>query len=183
MSDFKKRFFIHLSITVGLIVVTGGVLWYFGGRIVEFSQDVSNSRKGIAERYTALASLAELRSEYNQKGKKYSEVLQGAIVARDEFIGAGIGEELQSLARRSNLIPTFILTDELSPEKSPDGIGSIGFRLDLRGDMASITQFLDNVTKFRYVLKFESATVTREVNQSHMDIRGRILLRASTYDQ
>ncbi len=183
MSDFKKRFLIHLSIAFGLIVVTGSVLWYFGGRITKLSSNVIESREGITERYTALASLAELRGEYKKNGKEYLEVLQRAIVARDEFIGAGIGEELQSLARRSNLIPTFILTDEVSPDKSPDGIGSIGFRLELRGDMGGFAQFLDNLTKFRYILKFESATVTKEANLAHMDVRGRILLRTSTYDE
>lgn len=179
MSKFRTQLFRHLGITLGLIVALSVGVVYFVNRIKTASDLVATSRKSVTDYSASLAALAALRAQYKEKGEQYLTLLHGAIIERDTFISAGVGEKLQTLARRLDLSSSFILTDEISPSATTNGIGSIGFRLELRGEVNAFVTFLNLLKTFPYILDIGTVTITKETNQSKMDMRGRILLRQS----
>lgn len=175
MDEFKKKLLVQLGIGGGIVVVLGLGLGLIGSYIGNVSTAVATSRTALLERSASVSSLAQLRETWQSRAEGYLNVLRNVVPAKDTLIN--VSRDFQSLATRTRTEYSFGFTGETSPEGGE--IGSLNFRLTLRGDLADIYKFLEEFAAFPYLSTIDSFAIEREGSETRSELlaNGRIFFR------
>lgn len=173
MQAFKKKLFLNIGITVGVVVIfTIGIL-IFGSNISADSEKIISTRKEVSDWTVSVQSYSAVRSQYTGKAKEYSEILEKVIPQKDELIN--LKKDFQYLASSEKLEMSFSFLGEQGTN-APQ-LGSVGVSLTIQGSMEMISSFLQKLENFRYLMGVESLTFDNREGKSNASIRGRIFFK------
>jgi len=173
MDALKKKIIIEVSITAFIIVAFTSGIYFFGGKISAYSDEIKSLHLELATRSGTLNSIAALRSEYNSKVKNYFPVLYNVIPVKDQLIN--IAKDYQFLAAQSGLNLSFMFMNESAASAS--SFGSLNFRLTINGDFDKLLAFVPTLQKFRFLSSYQTFSLTRGKEQSQMVTQGQVYYR------
>lgn len=177
MIDFKKRLIRILIISFIIILVLGGLFYYFPSDISKKVDQISVYQKELASRETILTRIHELE-EQQLLSLIYIDQLRMALPTETEMVR--YEEVLQNLASQNNLDLSFRF-GTLNPEKD-DEPQSYSFNLVLSGEKIYILKWLEAFQNLSYISRLEQIELnqtSREGNNFFYDVKilGRVYLR------
>ena len=133
MGDFKKRLILILSVSLSIILVLGGLFYYFHNDISKRVIKINSYRQELASRVSILNRIYVLEQEYT-KSLPYFEKLAEALPTETEMVN--LEEILKDLAGQNdlNLSFRFGLLNEAT-EQEPK---NYSFNLILTGEKNNI---------------------------------------------
>lgn len=170
MSAFRKKFLIHSSILLGVILIIGASLFFLGEKISVNAKDIETTRKQLYDWIVSLESFASIRAEYTNKAKRYAQVLDNRIPEKESLID--LKKDIQFLGRGEGLETNLTLNNEI--DTSSVQIGSIGITFTLRGDMEGILRFLRRLNEIRYIVSIDSMTLSTRADVVEMEAKGKV---------
>jgi len=173
MNDFKKRLILILSISLPIILVLGGLFYYFYSDISKRVVEINSYRQEIASRTTILNRIYLLEGEYT-KSLVYFEKLKDALPIETEMVS--LEKVLKDLAGQNdlNLSFRFGLLNEAT-EQEPR---NYSFNLVLSGEKDNILKWLDGFQSLDYTIRVDQIELTQIDFQGYSTkILGRIYLR------
>jgi Tfp pilus assembly protein PilO len=175
MDQFRKKLIIELSVVGGIVAVLAVVFLLLGFYIGTASERIVAARTELLERSASVGSLANLRETWRTKAEGYLTVLRRVIPAKDTLIN--VSRDFQSLASQTRTEYSFSFLGETREEG--EGIGTLGFRLTLRGDLVNIFSFVDKFAKFPYLSTIDNFTIERKGPGARSELlaQGRIFFR------
>ena len=164
----------HLIISVGGVIVLGGLLFLVKADIIKHTQITQKLKEELAVRNQAAESLIGLKTD-SEKASEYLRILKNRLPLKDELIN--FPKEIINLANRNNVDLGFTFGSESSPEENP---GNLSFSMTLSGNYDNTIKFLEATEKSRYFVEFETINLVR--NDSVKDtltgnLSGRVFIR------
>jgi Tfp pilus assembly protein PilO len=173
MSEFKKKLFINIGITVGVVILFSIGIIVYGSGISTNSEKIVRMRTDSSNLNTLIQSYSSVRSQYTGKAKEYSETIEKLIPQKDELIN--LRKDFQYLASSEKLEMSFSFLGEQST--AAPQLGSIGISLGVQGDLGTISSFLKKLEDFRYLMGVENLVFDNREGKSSASIRGRVFFR------
>ena len=177
MGDFKKRLILILSISLSIILVLGGLFYYFHNDISKRVVKINSHRQEFASRASILNRIYVLEQEYT-KSLPYFEKLAEVLPTETEMVN--LEEVLKDLAGQNdlNLSFRFGLLNEATEQESKN----YSFNLILTGEKDNALKWMDGLQKLNYTIRVDRI----ELNQTSsggaksyysVKILGRVYLR------
>lgn len=174
MIHFRRKLFFDIGTSLFIIAALVVGIIFFGRNITRHTLQISQHRETIVNRSASLDALASLIVQYNGKGKKYLDVLQGVIPVRDQLFS--LKQEFQFIATQAGLDYSFEFLDEVPPEG--ETLGSLKFRVTIGGTLDKFLSFVRVIQHFRFLTTIDGITLAREnLQKSRMVIRGQVFFR------
>jgi len=173
MEDFKKRLILTISISLSIILVLGGLFYYFYNDILKKVIKINTYRQELASRVSILDRIYVLEQEYT-KSLPYFIELEKALPTETEMVN--LEEVLQDLAGQNdlNLSFRFGLLNEAT-EQEPK---NYSFNLILTGEKNNILKWMDGLQKLNYTIRIDQIELTQTSSQGYSaKILGRVYLR------
>ena len=173
MGDFKKRLILILSISLSIILVLGGLFYYFHNDILKKVIKINTYRQELASRVSILDRIYVLEQEYT-KSLPYFVKLTEALPTETEMVN--LEEVLKSLAGQNDLDLSFRfgLLNEAT-EQEPK---NYSFNLILTGEKDNILKWMDGLQKLNYTIRVDQIELTQTSSQGYSaKILGRVYLR------
>lgn len=174
MDAFRKKILLEVGIGGGIIVILVVLLLVLGSYIGTVSGKIADARTALLERSASVSSLATLRETWRSKAEGYLNVLMNVIPEKDSLIN--VSKDFQSLASQTKTEYSFGFLGEATSEGN---IGSLGFRLSLRGELANIYSFIEKFAAFPYLSVIDGFSIERKGpgTASELLSQGRIFFR------
>jgi len=177
MIDFKKRLTESLVISLAILLILGGLFYYFRADILKRVEKIENYQKELAARCDILNKIYELEKEQSLS-LAYLDQLEKALPTESEMVK--LEQVLQDLARKNNLNISFrfgVLNEATDQEPQ-----SYSFNLVLSGGKTSVLNWLEEFQNLNYLIRLEQIEFTQnrdEDNNVFFDVKilGRIYLR------
>lgn len=177
MIDFKKRLTESLVISLAILLILGGLFYYFRADILKRVEKIENYQKELAARGDILNKIYELEKEQSLS-LAYLDQLEKALPTESEMVK--LEQVLQDLARKNNLNISFrfgVLNEATDQEPQ-----SYSFNLVLSGGKTSVLNWLEEFQNLNYLTRLEQIEFTQnrdEDNNVFFDVKilGRIYLR------
>lgn len=175
MNEFKKKILVELGIGGGIIAVLAVALVFLGLYLRNASERIAAQRATLLERSAAVGSLATLRETWRTKAQGYLNVLRNVVPEKDALIN--VSRDFQSLAAQTRTEYSFGFLGET--ERGARGIGSLAFRLTLRGDLENLFSFMDRFETFPFLSTIDSFSIERKGPglRSELLAQGRLFFR------
>jgi len=177
MGDFKKRLILILSISLSIILVLGGLFYYFHNDILKRVKEVNSYRKELASRASILNRIYVLEQEHT-KSLPYFEKLTKALPTETEMVN--LEEVLKNLAGQNdlNLSFRFGLLNEAT-EQEPK---NYSFNLILTGEKNNVLKWMDSLQKLTYTIRVDQIELSQtsfSEGKSYYSVKilGRVYLR------
>ncbi len=177
MGDFKKRLILILSISLSIILVLGGLFYYFRDDISKKVIEVNSYRQELASRASILNRIYVLEQEYT-KSLPYFEKLAEALPTETEMVD--LEEVLKDLAGQNdlNLSFRFGLFNEAT-EQEPK---NYDFNLILTGENDNVLKWMDGLQKLNYIIRVDRIELSQTSSSGgkfyySVKILGRVYLR------
>ncbi len=173
MEDFKKRLILTISISLSIILVLGGLFYYFHNDILKKVTKINSYRQELASRVSILDRIYVLEQEHT-KSLSYFAKLEEALPTETEMVN--LEEVLQNLAGQNdlNLSFRFGLLNEAT-EQEPK---NYSFNLILTGEKDNILKWMDSLQKLNYTIRVDQIELTQTSSQKYSaKILGRVYLR------
>ena len=152
MTSFRKKLFIQGSIAFVAVAVLLVGIGIFMGDVTKYGDEVVNARKELGLRSGTLSLLARLQSQYSQKAKGYTAILNSVIPREADLFN--VSRDFQILATQSGVTHTFAFTGETPANE--DNLGTINFRVQAEGNLPNLQSFIRSLEQFRYITRLES---------------------------
>ncbi|MDD3098510.1 MAG: hypothetical protein PHU82_01625 [Candidatus Pacebacteria bacterium] len=178
MIDFKKRLIRVLVISFIIILVLGGLFYYFRSDILKKVDQINIYQKELVSQEAILTRIHELEKQQAQS-LVYLDQLRNSLPTETEMVK--YEEILQNLANQNNLDLSFRF-GTLNPEKD-DEPQSYSFNLVLSGEQTFILKWLKAFQNLHYISRLEQIELTQteaaENGSSSYDVKilGRIYIR------
>jgi len=170
ISRYQKKLAIHLSITIGVIVVLVGIIISSGSSIKEESLSIGSRRTEFAKKLSVVRALAEARAGL-RRAESAERKLQNVIPEKEKLIN--LSQDLSRVAQRGDLGYTFSFIEE--QQATAEAPGFVRFRLSLDGTFGQFVTFLENVKTFQYVTRVDEVLV----NYGKMEVVGSVFFHQS----
>ncbi len=173
MDSFKKRLVLILSISLSIILILGGLFYYFYSDISKRVVKINSYRQEVASRATILNRIYLLEGEHT-KSLVYFEKLKNALPTETEMVS--LEEVLKDLASQGNLSLSFRfgLLNEAT-EQEPK---NYSFNLILSGEKNNILKWLDGFQSLDYIIRVDQIELTQTSSEEYnTKILGRVYLR------
>ncbi len=177
MGDFKKRLILILSISLSIILVLGGLFYYFCNDILQRVTEINSYRQELASRASILNRIYILEQEYT-KSLPYYEKLTEALPTETEMVN--LEEILKDLASQNdlNLSFRFGLLNEVT-EQEPK---NYSFNLILTGEKDNILKWMDGLQELNRIIRvdqIELSQTSSSGSKSYYSVKilGRVFLR------
>jgi len=152
MTNFHKKLFRHLGISVGIIAILCGLIIYAFSDLRAVGKSITIAREALAIRAQNISSLSVLRQGAEEAGVKMNQ-LQTILPDRESlFI---FSAEVNRLAHEQNLTPVFAFRDEMISE-SPDAPSKAGFIINVSGERSSLLAFIKAFEAAPYLTSVQS---------------------------
>jgi len=173
MEDFKKRLTLTISISLSIILVLGGLFYYFHNDILKKVTKINSYRQELASRVSILDRIYVLEQEHTKSLPYFTEI-EKALPTETEMVN--LEEVLQDLAGQNdlNLSFRFGLLNEAT-EQEPK---NYSFNLILTGEKVNILKWMDSLQKLNYTIRLDQIELTQTSSQGYSaKILGRVYLR------
>ena len=173
MDNFKKRLTLILSISLSIILILGGLFYYFYSDISKRVVKINSYRQEVASRATILNRIYLLEGEHT-KSLVHFEKLKNALPTETEMVN--LEEVLKNLASQGdlNLSFRFGLLNEAT-EQEPK---NYSFNLILSGEKNNILKWLDGFQSLDYIIRVDQIELTQTSSEKYnTKILGRVYLR------
>jgi Tfp pilus assembly protein PilO len=177
MGDFKKRLILTISISLSIILVLGGLFYYFHNDILKKVTKINSYRQELVSRVSILDRIYVLEQEHT-KSLPYFTELKEALPTETEMVN--LEEVLQDLAGQNdlNLSFRFGLLNEAT-EQEPK---NYSFNLILTGEKGNILKWMDGLQKLNYTIRVDQIELTQTGSSGiesyySAKILGRVYLR------
>jgi Tfp pilus assembly protein PilO len=173
MDDFKKKLILILSISLSIILVLGGLFYYFYNDISKRVIKINAYRQELASRASILNRIYVLEQEY-KRSLPYFEKLTEALPTETEMVN--LEEVLKNLAGQNDLDLSFRfgLLNEAT-EQEPK---NYSFNLILTGEKNNILKWMDGLQKLNYTIRVDQIELSQTSSQEYSTkILGRVYLR------
>ena len=173
MDGFKKRLILIISISLSIILILGGLFYYFYNDILKRVVKINSYRQEVVSRATILNRIQLLENEYT-KSLAYFQKLREALPTETEMVG--IEEILKNLADQNDLNLSFRFG--LLNEKTEQEPKNYSFNLILSGKKNNILKWLDGFQALNYVIRIDQIELTQTGPEGYnAKILGRVYLR------
>jgi Tfp pilus assembly protein PilO len=177
MIDFKKRLIRILIISFVIILVLGGLFYYFRSDILKKVEQINIYRKELASRESMLTRIRELEQQ-QVLSLAYTDQLKSALPTETEMVR--YEEVLQNLASQNNLNLSFRF-GALNSAKDNEP-QSYSFNLVLSGEETYIPKWLEAFQNLDYISRLEQIELNqtrKEGNNVFYDVKvlGRVYIR------
>ena len=169
---FKKRFLLHLGISVLIVVGLGIILIFLGWDINKRVANISKIRQDIAVYNQKAESLTSLKVG-SEKANRYTSVL-GNIIPNEEGLFFLDGE-LNKLAKDNSLDLSFNFGEETKGAENQ--VGSIDFSMTARSSLINLVKFFTDVENMRYFFQLSRFEITRQGEAFKLSSEGRVFAR------
>ena len=177
MGDFKKRLILILSISLSIILVLGGLFYYFYNDISKRVIKINSYRQELVSRASILNRIYVLEQEY-KKSLPYFAKLTEALPTETEMVN--LEEVLKNLANQNDLDLSFRfgLLNEAT-EQEPK---NYSFNLILTGEKDNILKWMDGLQKLNYTIRVDQIELSQTSSgesKSYYSVKilGRVYLR------
>ncbi len=177
MGDFKKRLILILSISLSIILVLGGLFYYFHNDILKRVTKINSYRQELASRASILNRIYVLEQEHT-KSLPYFGKLTEALPIETEMVN--LEEVLKNLASQNdlNLSFRFGLLNEAT-EQEPK---NYSFNLILTGEKDNVLKWMDGLQKLNYTIRVDQIELSQTSSGGgkfyySVKILGRVYLR------
>ena len=173
-STFQRKLAIQTGIALGMVgVLCFGVL-FFGNLISTYASEIEILRTEKAEWSTSIESYVSAKTQYENKGKEYEQLLNNVLPEKDNLLD--LKRDFQFVASGEGLDLNFSFAGERVKQSSL--IGAVGVALSIEGrSKEDIFSFLERLEKFRYLFSIESVTLQENQDTVGATIRGEVLYR------
>lgn len=177
MDDFKKRLILIICISLSIILILGGLFYYFRQDIIKRVDKINSYRKELSSRTDILNRIQLLEQEYT-KSLTYFEKLKKALPTETEMVD--LEGVLKDLAGQNNLDLSFRFgLLNTATEQEPK---SYSFNLILSGEKDNILKWLDGFQKLDYIVRLDQIELTQTSSEKgkvsyDVKILGRVYLR------
>jgi len=173
MKKVNAKLIVELGIAVLIVGALAAGLVYFGFIISDNVREIELAKQDLASRATTLLSFATLRSQYNAKGKAYSNVLNNVIPSYDQLLD--VSKEIRSVAATNNLGFGFRYSGEKPATAAT--LGSIGFEANLSGDFNQIFKFVEDFENLKFLNALSGFDFSRQGGVYQAVLRGQVYFR------
>lgn len=163
------------EIGIGAILIVplfAGIL-FFSSKVENLSEDIASTRRELLARTARLDIFTALRAEYNDRVKGYLSALYALVPEKDQLIN--LSKDFHTLAAQSRLTSSFMFVGETPP--SDGKLGSVGFRINLRGTLEDFFTFTEKFEKFHYLSLISNFSIARGETASDMLAQGNVYFR------
>lgn len=165
---FRKNLLKQIGIAFIILAVLFAGLFFIKNHIKESVAQIMSTRQELANRTATLNALSTLRSQHNDFGQAYLNVLANIVPQKDQLIN--VSESFGSIARNQDLGFGFSFVNEVTPEED-SGLGHIQFRLNVTGDtMDQIEEFIKNLESFKYLTTVDSVNINRNNDEEIIEL-------------
>ena len=175
MENFKRTFWIHVSVAAGGIAVLMAIIGWLASDVQAQADRIRKDRVLIRDRSAAIAALADLKGRASQ-ATFYEQKLSAFLPTQEQLLD--FPRTLDNLARIRRISSNFAFR---GGQTAPQGNmpGSIGFNLDLSGALEDILSFLKDVETEppRFLATFESFDLTRSGDSYRLLIPGKVFFK------
>lgn len=175
MNYFYKNFSIDILVAIIIVLAFGGGIIFFQAKIADSAGQIVKTREILADKTQTLQTYSGLQIEYNKKAKKYLDILYNIVPARDQLID--LRQEFQSLASKENLNFGFTFSPGDESSLAPGELGTVGFSINLKGNLDELLGFMQLLEKFRYLVALDSIVLNRSGSSVQMIINGQVYFR------
>lgn len=171
-NSFKKKLFINLTITLGVVVILVVVNLLISSNISKKVEQIQKYKMELNLRAQAIESLVILKKD-SEVAQSYANFLENLFPDSDEVIT--FRRELQSLASRHKLNFTFSFVGESSAKEGE--LGSIGFQMSIGGKPEAFLNFLKDLELTSYVINFDSIDFSSTSKTFTARFAGKVFLK------
>jgi len=177
MIDFKKRLIRILIVSFIIILVLGGLFYYFRSDIAKKVEQVNVYRKELVSREAILTRIRELEKQ-QELSLIYIDKLRTALPTETEMVR--YEEVLQNLANQNNLNLSFRF-GTLNPGKDNEP-QSYSFNLVLSGEKTYLLRWLKEFQNLNYISRLEQIELSQTKTEGSalfydVKILGRVYIR------
>lgn len=172
MTDFKKWAIFQSSLLGGAILLISILIMLLGFDINSRTSNILEERKEILSRSTIAESLALLKSDA-EKASPYTSILENTLPTKDQLIV--FSRELDSLAKGRRLSFGFNFGKETASTVSEPGFND--FKAVISGPYAELVNFLKDIKKSRYLVKFTNVDIVENGKDFEMSVVGSVFFR------
>ncbi len=172
--DFHKKLIKRLSISLGIIVILGSLLWGLAKDIQNQARKVVTQRMEILRQSQSLSSLASFKKQF-EKAQTLFSILENALPEKDRLLQ--LSRELEELARQNEVGFSFSFGSEKAGTRTVPG--EIEFVMSLSGVFRKILDFLVSLENSNFPISLDSLSFSRDIGSGRitMTIKGRIFFR------
>lgn len=169
MTDFRRRFYVQISIAFSGILALAVLLVLAGFDINRRANDAARKRAEIFSRNQSVTALAQLKSDSNE-AQRYSEAIANILIKQDRLFD--FSKELESLARNNRIGLGFSFGSEQPP--SGDQPGTAGFSFTAQGKQEDLINFLQAIERTQFLVSVSSIDLTRGGDGLNATVNGGI---------
>jgi len=152
MTNFHKKLFKYLGISIGIMLVLIGIIVYIFIDLQAIGRLMETDRATLAARTQNINSLTVLRERSKDAEVKIGQ-LRAMLPDRESLFL--FSAEINRLAREQNLIPIFSFRDETISE-SPNVPSKANFIVNVSGERLSILAFIRAFEAAPYLTRIQS---------------------------
>ena len=171
MKDFRRKLIFQITVTAIVVAALLGGIIYFGQQIADYSNRVVDLRAQLYRRWSSLATLATLLTQWNSAAQADQAALEHSIPGRNQLLN--LNKDFQNLAARTNLAESFSYLDETEPA-GPGDLGAISFQLSVTGPFDDLVAFTKALDTFHYLSSFSGLSLGNGGAASHLTVQGRV---------
>lgn len=148
--DFKRNFLFNVGITLGVVIIASGVIWFTAGKIQATVNEIHRVRTDEALSTTLLTYLGTLKAN-QERVRPHLSTVQNLLPTNSGAIA--LSETLRSLASRHNL-ESFSFSFGAERAATTNDPGTIAFTMNVTGTLSNLLTFMQ-ATEFlsAYVLR------------------------------
>ncbi|MEK7629774.1 MAG: hypothetical protein AAB432_00110 [Patescibacteria group bacterium] len=173
MDHFRRKILIEISIASAVIIALFVGIFLFVSNIQSNTDKIIDLRNTLTQKSLSLERFTILNKQYTDKAKNYLTSLQNVVPTRDKLIN--ISKDFQNITVSTGLNYGFTLGNE-APATN-ENLGSIGFQLNLGGDLWKLVDFLPQLPRFHYLTMIDNLTLGGRDSSEQMNITGRVFFR------
>lgn len=172
--SFKKKLLLNLSYTFGVFVVAALILFLFNSNLKKSGEKIKSLESDLFSRSNAVQRLSFLKSQFNNLGGAYLNVLYNVIPTKDDLIN--FPGEVQTLAASENVSVGFAFIGE--PGGTENNTGFIPFTMTISGNsLDHLLKVVNAFQRFKYIIFFDSFSFGSLNSNPSVNIKGRALFR------
>lgn len=155
--NFKKKFLLHLGVSILIVAFLGAVLIILGWDINKHVSNISNTRQNIAINNQKADSLASLKIGY-EKAKRYMSILENIIPNEEGLIF--LNGDLNTLANSDSVDLNFNFGEETKGVENQ--VSSIAFSITGSSSLNNLFKFLTDIENSRYFFQLNRFEIARQ---------------------
>jgi len=167
MINFRKNLIKTFLITLFVVVLLGGGVFYLVKDINKRIEKIQNLQDQIAENLEKTNALATLKPDY-EKAKELTLILNNYFPTKEDVV-VNFKTAIETLAKKNKIVsPNFSFTGE--GVLTNEGFTRTSFTLSFYSLYDDLVSFLKETEKSYFTIKFMNPTISKEGNTNQFNV-------------